>query len=76
MKGNPKFLVDIPRVLSYVKRNLEKYPELHTLHSAPDPLCAGTAVMDDVEANEPAAVSNMMRMAFDGSPSHERFLPL
>lgn len=31
VKGNPKFLADIPRVLSYVKRNLEKYPELETL---------------------------------------------
>lgn len=31
VKGNPKFLADIPRVLSYVKRNLEKYPELKTL---------------------------------------------
>ena len=37
VKGNPKFLADIPRVLSYVKRNLEKYPELETLrkHLAP-----------------------------------------
>jgi len=31
VKGNPKFLADIPRVLGYVKRNLEKYPELQTL---------------------------------------------
>ncbi|MBS0183877.1 MAG: phosphotransferase [Nitrospira sp.] len=31
IKGNPKFLADIPRVLSYVKRNLKKYPELDTL---------------------------------------------
>ena len=31
VKGNPKFLPDIPRVLSYVKRNLQKYPELETL---------------------------------------------
>ena len=31
VKGNPKFLADIPRVLGYVKRNLEKYPELVTL---------------------------------------------
>ncbi len=31
VKGNPKFLADIPRVLSYVRRNLEKYPELETL---------------------------------------------
>lgn len=31
VKGNPKFLADIPRVLSYVKHNLKKYPELDTL---------------------------------------------
>ncbi len=31
IKGNPNFLADIPRVLSYVKRNLHKYPELRTL---------------------------------------------
>ncbi|MDH5640057.1 MAG: phosphotransferase, partial [Nitrospira sp.] len=31
VKGNPKFLADIPRVLSYVKRNLQKYPELELL---------------------------------------------
>lgn len=31
VKGNPKFLADIPRVLSYVKRNLQKYPELDLL---------------------------------------------
>lgn len=31
VKGNPKFLDDIPRVLGYVKRNLRKYPELDTL---------------------------------------------
>lgn len=31
VKGNPKFLADIPRVLSYVKRNFLKYPELDTL---------------------------------------------
>lgn len=31
VKGNPKFLADIPRVLSYVKRNLQKYPELEML---------------------------------------------
>ena len=37
VKGNPKFLADIPRVLSYVKRNLHKYPQLETLraHLAP-----------------------------------------
>jgi N-acetylmuramate 1-kinase len=33
VKGNPKFLADIPRVLSYVKGNLAKYPELHTLRN-------------------------------------------
>ncbi|MGQ0812063.1 MAG: aminoglycoside phosphotransferase family protein [Nitrospiraceae bacterium] len=31
VKGNPNFLVDIPRVLGYVKRNLQKYPELEPL---------------------------------------------
>jgi aminoglycoside/choline kinase family phosphotransferase len=31
VKGNPKFLADIPRTLAYVKRNLNKYPELFTL---------------------------------------------
>ncbi|HKO29822.1 MAG TPA: phosphotransferase [Nitrospiraceae bacterium] len=31
VKGNPKFLADIPRVLHYVKRNLQKYPELDRL---------------------------------------------
>lgn len=31
VKGNPKFLADIPRVLGYVKRNLVKYPELAPL---------------------------------------------
>ncbi|THJ17229.1 MAG: aminoglycoside phosphotransferase [Nitrospira sp. CG24B] len=31
VKANSKFLADIPRVLSYVKRNLEKHPELDTL---------------------------------------------
>jgi N-acetylmuramate 1-kinase len=31
VKGNPKFLADIPRVLGYVKRNLQKYPELDQL---------------------------------------------
>lgn len=37
VKGNPKFLADIPRVLGYVRRNLAKYPELDTLrkHLAP-----------------------------------------
>jgi aminoglycoside/choline kinase family phosphotransferase len=31
VKGNPKFLADIPRTLGYVRRNLQKYPELETL---------------------------------------------
>jgi aminoglycoside/choline kinase family phosphotransferase len=31
VKGNPKFLADIPRTLGYVRRNLRKYPELDTL---------------------------------------------
>jgi aminoglycoside/choline kinase family phosphotransferase len=31
VKGNPKFLADIPRVLGYVKRNLQKYPDLDRL---------------------------------------------
>lgn len=31
VKGNPKFLDDVPRVLGYVKRNLRKYPELAAL---------------------------------------------
>ena len=31
VKGNSKFLADIPRVLNYVKRNLQKYPELDGL---------------------------------------------
>ena len=31
VKGNPKFLADIPRTLGYVRRNLNKYPELFTL---------------------------------------------
>lgn len=37
VKHNPKFLADIPRVLGYVRRNLEKYPELAPLrqHLAP-----------------------------------------
>lgn len=37
VKGNPKFLADIPRVLSYVKRNLEKYPELDRLRKRLSP---------------------------------------
>lgn len=37
VKHNPKFLADIPRVLGYVRRNLQRYPELATLrrHLAP-----------------------------------------
>ncbi len=31
IKGNSKFLADIPRVLGYVRGNLSKYPELGTL---------------------------------------------
>ncbi len=31
VKGNPKFLADIPRTLGYVKRNLAKYPETASL---------------------------------------------
>jgi aminoglycoside/choline kinase family phosphotransferase len=31
VKHNPKFLVDVPRVLGYVKWNLAKYPELKGL---------------------------------------------
>jgi N-acetylmuramate 1-kinase len=31
IKGNSKYLADIPRVLNYVKRNLWKYPELDRL---------------------------------------------
>ena len=31
VKGNPKFLADIPRTLGYVRRNLQKYPELESL---------------------------------------------
>jgi N-acetylmuramate 1-kinase len=34
VKGNPKFLADIPRTLSYVKSNLAKYPELKGLKIA------------------------------------------
>ncbi|BCA54441.1 putative Phosphotransferase [Nitrospira sp. KM1] len=33
IKGNPKFLADIPRTLGYVKRNLLKYPELGALRT-------------------------------------------
>jgi aminoglycoside/choline kinase family phosphotransferase len=37
VKHNPKFLADIPRVLSYVKRNLSHYPELFGLRDALTP---------------------------------------
>ncbi len=33
VKKNSKFLAYIPRTLGYVKRNLQKYPELKTLHT-------------------------------------------
>ncbi len=33
VKSNPNFLADIPRTLRYVRRNLEKYPELQTLRT-------------------------------------------
>jgi aminoglycoside/choline kinase family phosphotransferase len=33
VKGNPKFLADIPRTLNYVRRNLCKYPELFALRT-------------------------------------------
>ena len=33
VKGNPKFLSDIPRTLGYVRRNLSKYPELFVLRT-------------------------------------------
>ena len=45
VKGNPKFLADIPRVLGYVKRNLLKYPELDPAPEASQPLRAGTTVV-------------------------------
>ncbi len=32
VKGNPKFLEDVPRTLGYVRRNLLRYPELANLH--------------------------------------------
>lgn len=32
VKGNAKFLQDIPRTLGYVRRNLLRYPELASLH--------------------------------------------
>ncbi|MEC4672622.1 MAG: phosphotransferase, partial [Nitrospirota bacterium] len=34
VKGNSKFLEDIPRTLGYVRRNLEKYPELEPLRTS------------------------------------------
>jgi aminoglycoside/choline kinase family phosphotransferase len=33
IKGNSKFLADIPRTLGYVRRNLLKYPELFALRT-------------------------------------------
>ncbi len=33
VKHNSKFLADIPRALGYVRRNLQKYPELKLLHT-------------------------------------------
>ncbi len=37
VKGNSKFLADIPRTLGYVRRNLETYPELEPLRVALTP---------------------------------------
>jgi len=37
VKGNPKFLADIPRTLGYVRRNLETYSELEPLRVALTP---------------------------------------
>lgn len=37
VKGNPKFLADIPRVLGYVRRNLQRYPELAGLRESLTP---------------------------------------
>ena len=37
VKDNPKFLADIPRTLGYVRRNLERYPELEPLRLALTP---------------------------------------
>ncbi|MDA0739233.1 MAG: phosphotransferase [Nitrospirae bacterium] len=37
VKGNPKFLADIPRTLGYVRHNLETYPELEPLRVALTP---------------------------------------
>lgn len=34
VKGNPKFLADIPRTLGYVRRTIEKYPELKPLRTS------------------------------------------
>jgi aminoglycoside/choline kinase family phosphotransferase len=33
VKHNPNFLAHIPRTLGYVRRNLEKYPELQTIRN-------------------------------------------
>lgn len=37
VKGNSKFLADVPRTLGYVRRNLEMYPELEPLRVALTP---------------------------------------
>lgn len=37
VKHNPKFLADIPRTLAYVRRNVEKYPELAALRESLTP---------------------------------------
>jgi aminoglycoside/choline kinase family phosphotransferase len=37
VKGNPKFLADIPRTLGYVCRNLMQYPELKALYHSLTP---------------------------------------
>lgn len=37
VKGNAKFLVDIPRTLTYVLHNLKRYPELSVLRAALTP---------------------------------------
>lgn len=34
VKGNPNFLPDVPRTLGYVRKNLQRYPELHRLRDA------------------------------------------
>ena len=34
VKGDPRFLAEIPRTLGYVRRNFEIYPELEPLYAA------------------------------------------